>query len=119
MACIYSAKFTFKPKVHFTDTKKFIEEILKYLYANYRIINYNFNDGKIYVEYTFSSGEQVKGDKNTFDFLLGDKIEFISLVQKDEILIKRKNYLEYLAECRLNSEDPLSLEEFNKKYYED
>jgi hypothetical protein len=66
--------------------------------------------------YSFQAGDKIRNFERTFELMNGDKAKLKEVILKETAII-RKNYLEYLAECRMNGETPLSSEEFEKEYF--
>lgn len=117
MVYIYEATLSFKPIISYDNSKEFLKSLLKHLYAEFEIHSYSINKDLITVNYMFKAGKKIKGNPETFKFMLGDKIEFVSFAFKEILGIKRKSYLEYVAECRFEKREPMSFEEFKKEYF--
>lgn len=118
MVYIYGARLRFKPKIAYKDKEVFVKEVLRLFYADFKIEKISTEKGLIIVDYEFSAGAEIKGDREPFDLLVGDKIEFVSLVLNLKLRIKHKSYFEYVAECMIENKKPLSYEDFMSEYFE-
>lgn len=92
MENLYHAKLCCKPLEPYESLEEFLNITIGIMYLHYTIISFKKKAGYVIVEFLIRSQSKVYGYKETFDALVGHKIEFIVLTLRG--LIEKGKFTE-------------------------